>query len=80
VARARIELGGCAETVCVAQPDFGAAVRFVAVPGTPTAGSLAVPGIAADGAPEAAEQLAAWAAGALDPLIAPAGSVSGGVR
>ncbi|MFG1610406.1 penicillin acylase family protein [Actinoplanes sp. NPDC049265] len=66
-----IALAGCAESVRVAQPDFGAAMRLVAVPGRPDVGSLSIPG----GSREAEDTAAAirdWAGGRGQPLLPPA--------
>ncbi|MFI7212893.1 penicillin acylase family protein [Micromonospora maritima] len=64
-----VELSGCAETVCVAQPDFGAAMRLVVDPSRPERGLLSVPGSPAGTGRAEAESVLRWAAGTADPLL-----------
>jgi penicillin G amidase len=61
-----IELSGCAESLLVAQPDFGAAMRMVVDLTRPGAGLLSVPG-SPDGS-DPPGHLARWAEGVADPL------------
>ncbi|OLF14706.1 penicillin acylase family protein [Actinophytocola xanthii] len=70
-----IELSGCAESLLVAEPDFGAAVRFVVDLARPGDGTLAVPG-APSGA-STVSQWSAWADGEADPLPAERSIASG---
>jgi penicillin G amidase len=60
------ELSGCMESLLVAAPDFGAAVRLVVDLARPASGLLSLPG-APDGT-QAPRYLARWADGAADPL------------
>jgi penicillin amidase len=72
-----IELSGCAESLRVALPGFGAAVRLVADLAQPDAGVLTIPG-AADGT-DTPRHLTRWADGVTDPLVpAPAPAVAPG--
>ncbi|WP_140158056.1 penicillin acylase family protein [Micromonospora sp. NBS 11-29] len=64
-----VELSGCAETVCVAQPDFGAAMRLVVDPARPGRGLLSVPGSPGGDGRAEAESVLRWAAGTADPLL-----------
>lgn len=67
-----LELAGCAETVRVAQPDFGASMRLVVGPAHPEHGLLTVPGSPCAEPSANAAQLARWAAGQVQPLLPPA--------
>ncbi|MER5703211.1 penicillin acylase family protein [Micromonospora sp. NPDC002296] len=64
-----VELSGCAETVCVAQPDFGAAMRLVVDPARPERGLLTLPGSPAGTGPQEQAAVLRWATGATDPLL-----------
>ncbi|MFI0418757.1 penicillin acylase family protein [Spongiactinospora sp. 9N601] len=57
------ELSGCAESVCVAQEDFGASMRMTVHLTYPVSGLLGVPGSPAADPAADAECLASWAAG-----------------
>jgi penicillin amidase len=63
---ADLELSGCAESLLVAQPDFGAAMRMVVDLTRPGTGILSLPG-SPDGS-DPPGQLARWATGVADPL------------
>ena len=56
-----IGLAGCAESVCVALPDFGAAMRLVIDLAKPDASTLSMPGPSREGEPMAAH-IRDWAA------------------
>ena len=72
-----VELSGCAESVCVAQPHFGASMRFVVDPARPDDGLLSIPGSPSGTGLANVEHLRAWAAGCPRPLV---GGGSGGER
>ena len=60
---AAVELSGCAESLLVAQPDFGAAVRLVAELTAPGGRELSVPGAPGGAAPAVTHRrLTRWAA------------------
>jgi penicillin amidase len=58
-----LELAGCPESVCVAQEDFGAAVRLVVRLGSPTVATVSIPGSQSGTTQTNADAIAAWAAG-----------------
>jgi penicillin amidase len=62
-----LELSGCAETVRVAQPDYGAVMRLVVDLGRPGNSSVSIPGSPEEGTPIAGAVLS-WAAGRCQPL------------
>ncbi|SCL14627.1 penicillin amidase [Micromonospora nigra] len=64
-----VELSGCAETVCVAQPDFGAAMRLVVDPARPERGLLTLPGSPTGTGRQDQAAVVRWATGATDPLL-----------
>ncbi|SES03358.1 penicillin amidase [Streptomyces sp. yr375] len=57
-----VALAGCADTVCVAWPDFGAAMRLVVDLGDPAGSSLSLPGGPREGV-AMADHVRSWAAG-----------------
>ncbi|SCL27388.1 penicillin amidase [Micromonospora pallida] len=68
-----LELSGCAETVRVAQPDYGAVMRLVVDLGRPGDSSVCIPGSPREGVPMA-EAVRSWAVGYGQPLtVVPAG-------
>jgi penicillin amidase len=62
-----LELSGCAETVCVAMPDFGAAMRLVVRVGGSSDSTVSVPGGPREGEPMTGP-LMSWALGLAEPL------------
>ncbi|MCX4521960.1 penicillin acylase family protein [Streptomyces anulatus] len=66
---ALVELSGCADSVRVAQPDFGAAMRFVVDPARPHRALLGLPGSQSGREPSETKALLDWASGETPPLL-----------
>jgi penicillin amidase len=71
------ELSGCAESIRVAQPDFGAAMRLVVDLRDPDSSSLSIPGTEAEGT-AMAEAIRSWSEGEWWSLYPPATEASPG--
>ncbi|MFB6500720.1 MULTISPECIES: penicillin acylase family protein [unclassified Streptomyces] len=64
-----VELSGCADSVRVAQPDFGAAMRLVVDPARPHRALLGLPGSQSGREPSQTKALLDWASGDTPPLL-----------